>query len=343
MRNDVPSIVDNGLRITHISSWRPARKFPETYPGQFPNSSYILCNDLVHPVLPGDGPFGYVVLTDTGWESADRFLRLRKVSPLSHRIPVLAYGANRNPATLHIKLRDYGYEASRNSCIPVLKGSLGGADIVACGLHGQGYLYGELLMDAEYSGSTSLEVGVLLLDVEQLRIMNDSEGIRSGLYSLAAIPGTLVEGGSSEISPLGYVANKQVWVSPVLNSPIAYSSVPAMGRSLPGMYATEILKHVIDALNLTHAILSATAIDNLPSLAEELAKYLNGQWWYQFHTGNRPVNGYQRVMKLFSERVADSTIPTRTIDRLRRDSICLTPEQSYSPGPQFTWTRQLAG
>lgn len=342
MSNDLPPAIDDELQITHISSWLPARQFPETYPGQFPSSSYILYNDRVHPVLPSDGPFCYVVLTDTGWESADHFLRHRNTSPLSHRIPVLAYGANRNPATLHIKLRDYGYEASRNNCIPVLKASLDGADIVACGLHGQGYLYGELLMDAEYTGSTSLEVGVLLLDVDQLRVMNDSEGIRSGLYILAAVPGTLVEGTDKKISPLGYVANKRVWVSPVFNSPIAYSSVPAMGRSLPGMHATEILRHVIEVLNLTDKILAATAIDNLPSLAEELVKYLNGQWWYQFHTGNRPLNGYQRVMTLFSERLADSTIPVRTIDRLRRDSICLAPEQAYSPGPQFTWTRQSA-
>lgn len=343
MNNEILSSVDDEMQITHISSWRPARKFPETYPGKFPSSSYMLCNDRVHPVLPGDGPFGYTVRTVAGWESADDFLRHRDLSPLSHRIPVLAYGANRNPATLHIKLRDYGYEASRDICIPVLKGSLGGADIVACGLHGQGYLYGELLMDVEYTESTSLDVGVLLLDVEQLRVMNDSEGIRSGLYVLAAVPGTLVEGNGSEISPLAYVANERVWVSPVLNSPIAYCSVPAVARSLPGMNATKILGHVINALNLTHEIVAATAIDDLPSLAGELAKYLNGQWWYKFHTGNSPTKGYRRVMALFSERMADSTIPVRTVDRLRRDSICFASEHAYAPGPQFTWTRQSAG
>lgn len=343
MSSDLLSTTGDGLQITHISSWRPARKFPETYPGKFPSSSYILRNDLVHPVLPGDGPFDYMVLTAAGWESADGFLRRRNASPLSHRIPVLAYGANRNPATLHIKLRDYGHEASRGSCIPVLKGSLRGADIVACGLHGQGYLYGELLMDTEYTGSTSLDVGVLLLDIEQLRVMNDSEGIRSGLYVLAAVPGTLVEGNGSEISPLAYVANERVWLSPGVNSPIAYSSVPAVGRSLAGMNATKILGHVIDVLNLTHEIVVATAIDDPSSLAGELAKYLNGQWWYKFHTGNMPINGYQRVMALFSERMAESTIPVRTVDRLRHDSICLASEQAYAPGPQFTWTRQSAG
>lgn len=337
------STIDSEPQITLISSWRPARKFPETYPGKSPSGSYILCNDLVHPVLPGDGPFGYMVLAASGWESVDSFLRHRNTSPLSHRVPVLAYGANRNPATLHIKLRNYGHETNRDSCIPVLRGSLSGVDIVACGLHGQGYLYGELLMDTEYTGSTSLDVGVLLLDVEQLRIMNDSEGVRSGLYVLAAVPGALVEGTDSEISPLAYVANERVWVSPVLNSPIAYSSVPAVGRSLPGMNATNILKHVINVLDLTHEIVAATAIEDLPSLASELAKYLNGQWWYKFHTGNRPIDGYRRVKALFSERMADSTIPVRTIDRLRSDSICLEAEQAYAPGPQFTWMRQSAG
>jgi hypothetical protein len=136
---------------------------------------------------------------------------------------------------------------------------------------------------------------------------------------------------------------ERVWVSPLLNSPIAYSSIPAVGSSLPGMNATKMLRHVIDVLDLTHEIVVATAIDNLPSLASELAKYLNGQWWYNFHTGNKPIHGYQSVMALFSERMADSTIPVRTIDWLRRDSICLTSEQAYAPGPQFTWIRQSAG
>lgn len=343
MSNNLLSTIDDGLRITHVSSWRPARKFPETYPGKFPSSSYILCNEWVHPVRPGDGPFDYMVLTASGWEPTDYFLRHRNVSPLSHRIPVLTYGANRNPATLYIKLRDYRREVSRNSCIPVLKGSLGGANVVACGLHGQGYLYGELLMGTEYTESTSLDVGVLLLDAEQLRVMNDSEGIHSGLYALAAVPGTLLEGNNREILPLAYVAMERVWVSPLLNSPIAYSSVPAVGSSLPGMNATKMLGHVIAVLDLTHEIVAATAIDNLSSLASELAKYLNGQWWYNFHTGNKPIHGYQSVMALFSERMADSTIPVRTIDWLRRDSICLTSEQAYAPGPQFTWIRQSAG
>lgn len=343
MSSKIPLSVNDGLRITHISSWRSARKFPETYPGRSPTSSYLLCNDQVHPILPGDGPLEYKVLTAVGWESVDGFLRQRNVSPLSHRIPVLAYGANRNPATLHIKLCDYEHRTSQNSCIPVLKSSLDGADIVGCGLHGQGYLYGELLMDREYTASTSLDVCVLLLDAEQLRVMNDSEGICSGLYVLAAIPGTLVEGNDNKISPLAYVANQRVWVSPVFNSPIAYSSVPAVGRLLPGMSATEMLGHAINVLDLRHEIVAATAIEDLPSLADELIKYLNGQWWYGFHTGNKPIDGYRRVMTLFSERMADSAIPVRTIDRLRRNSVCFASEQAYAPGPQFTWARQSAG
>ena len=335
--------MDNELQITHVSAWQPARKFPETYPGKFPSSSYLLCNDRVHPVLPGDDPFSYMVLTAGEWESIESFLQHGHFSPLSNRIPVLAYGANRNPATLHIKLRDYEYEAGQGSCIPALKGNLDGADIVACGLHGQGYLYGELLIDTEFTRSTLLDVSILLLDIAQLRVMNDSEGVRSGLYTLAAVPGILTEGNDREISSLAYVANERVWVSPALDSPISYSSAPALGRSLPEMSATNMLEHVIDTLHLTHEIIAATAMSDPPLLASELAKYLNGQWWYNFNTGNRPIRGYQQIRELFLERMAESTIPIRTIDRLRRDSICLELEQAYAPGPQFTWARQSTG
>lgn len=341
MSNHVPSTLDNELQITRVSAWQPARLFPETYPGKSPNTSYLLCNDRVHPVLPGDEPFSYMVLTARGWESINSFLRRGHFSTLASRIPVLAYGANRNPATLHIKLRDYGYETSRGSCIPVLKSNLGGADIVACGLHGQGYLYGELLIDTEFTRSTLLDVSIQLLDIEQLRVMNDSEGVRLGLYTLAAVPGTSIEGGDRKISSLAYIANERVWVSPALSSPISYSSAPARGRSLPEMSATKMLEHVINTLHLRHEIVAATAISDPPLLASELAKYLNGQWWYNFHTGNSPIKGYQRVMELFSERMADSTIPVKSIDQLRRDNTCLELEEAYAPGPQFTWARQL--
>lgn len=338
MSSDIASAPGGELRVTPVSEWQPARKFPETYPGKFPHTSYLLCDDRVHPILPGDGPFGYRVRTASGWEPADVFLRHRGVPPLSHRIPVLAYGANRNPATLHIKLHDYRQGQSPSSCIPVLRGRLSGADVVACGLHGQGYLYGELLMAEEYTGSTILDVAILLLDTEQLRVMNDSEGIRSGLYVLAAVPGVSVEGKEGTAAPLAYVANQRVWISRALSSPIAYSSVPAVGRSLPGMNATEILGHVIDTLGLAPEIVAATALEDSPSLAAELAKYLNGQWWYEFHTKNKPIDGYRRIMDIFSERMAGNAVQMRTVDRIKLDGVCLSSGQAYAPGPQFTWS-----
>jgi hypothetical protein len=48
-------------------------------------------------------------------------------------------------------------------------------DVVACGLHGQGYLYGDLLIGSELTEATSTEAWLLLLDHDQLRVLHDSE------------------------------------------------------------------------------------------------------------------------------------------------------------------------
>lgn len=56
MSSDIASVPGGELQVTPVSEWQPARKFPENYPGKFPRTSYLLCNDRVHPILPGDGP-----------------------------------------------------------------------------------------------------------------------------------------------------------------------------------------------------------------------------------------------------------------------------------------------
>ena len=324
-------------RVLPVSSWRPARKFPDTYPGECPDGSYVLWHDQVHPLVKGNLDAPYILLTNNrgGTQPLQSFLSQRAMPALIDRVAVLAYGANRNPATLHIKLRDYAYRRSGDNCIPVLKGQLERADVVACGLHGQGYLYGELLLDERYTSTTSLDVRVLLLNLEQLRVMNDSEGIKSGMYALAAVPGARLEGCGGTLSALAYVANERVWRSPKLQSPLAFASVPASGRRLAAMSAIQMLGHVIEALDLANEVVSATGLAHDSSLPAELSKYLNGQWWYQFNTGNSPIIGYRRVMSLFRESMVDGAIRIRTLDLLRQRGVCLNQEEAYAPSREF--------
>jgi hypothetical protein len=329
MANEASSDVPH---VTPVSSWRPARKFPLTYPGDCPDHSYLLHDEDVLPVTPSSASGEYLVLADGDWQPLDVALQTRGSSGLSGRTPVIAYGANRNPATLHAKLRNYGAGGS----IPVLKGSLTGADVVACGLHGQGYLYGDLLLSPEYVADTVLDICVLALDSDQLRAINDSEGISSGMYSLATIGRVSIEGVDKLVAPLAYLANERVFISPELHLPIAYSGVGATGRSLPSMQARDVLEHAIQTLGIADAVSDATGLDP-SSLVDDLAKYLNGQWWYQFHTGDRPLEGYRRVLEIFSTMLAQSSVPTRTLDRVTRDGLLLTAASAYAPGARFTW------
>lgn len=325
-----------GTAETPVDLWRPARLYPQTYPGDCPPGGYVLRGDTVHPLVStGEGDLA--ALAGDHWRPLDDFLAERGDAPLAERVPVLAYGANRNPATLRIKLDNYGGAGS----VPVLAGFLPGADVVACGLHGHGYLYGELVLDAEVVGRTALDVRVLLLDDDQLRVMNDSEGLRSGMYSLAVVEGVIVHGVTDSVAPLAYLAGERAWVSPQLGSPIAYSEIHAKGRQLPAMSGSEILEHVLEVLDLGGEVCAATGIDR-EDLLEELPKYLNGQWWYAFHTGDRPVAGYRRVLDLFAEAMAASCAPVRTLDRLRPRGALLDPAAAYSPDATHRWDAALS-
>ncbi|MCD0452158.1 hypothetical protein LO762_23620 [Actinocorallia sp. API 0066] len=252
---------------------------------------------------------------------------------VAERVPVLAYGANRNPATLHVKMGDYRYRApfGRDVCLPVLRATLADAEVVACGLHGQGYLYGELLLDSPHADGVVLEARVCLADADQLRVLNDSEGIREGHYRLVRVPGVRVEAAGVEISAVAYAADAHVWVSPVHESPLGFDTVPALGRRVPSLNATEGLDHVITVLGLREDVCRWTGLDDTGSLAAELAKYLNGQWWYARHTGREPIAGYGRVLGAVREGMAGRTLRSRTFDSLAERGLVIG--DAYAPEP----------
>ena len=183
---------DNGHSVA--DDWPPARMAPESYPGACPSGHYLLCNGSVYPLVETTAGSGYDVVHESGKrEELDSHLARLGVCPLAERYPVLAYGANRNPGTLNIKFHHYGSSSlASNYCIPVLKATIRGADVAACRLHGHGYFYGELLVDSSFSEQTELEVRVGLVDLGQLRALNDGEGLPQQMYSPARFPGVQV-------------------------------------------------------------------------------------------------------------------------------------------------------
>ncbi|WP_187247629.1 hypothetical protein [Actinomadura alba] len=314
-----------------IDFWRPARKFPEHYPGECPLADYLLWNRHVHPLEYSDTA-GFVI-GGNEHRSLDDLLAALELPGLAERTPVLAYGANRNPATLHVKLLNYGYRSPNGTdwCVPVLRGELHGADVAVAGLHGHGYLYGELLLNTEYSRDAVLQARICLVDADQLRVLNDSEEIREGSYHLARIPRTRLVSTGAPVQTLGYVANAHTWSSPVHGTPIGYTSVQATGRRYPSMTATDGLAHALDALDIRRQVSALSGIADDDRMAAELAKYLNGQWWYRFQTGQAPIAGYESILEIFRAAMADSSLPVRTYDHLAELGQIIPVEAAYSP------------
>ena len=96
--------------ITSLKDWKPARQFPETYPGDCPPHSYFILDDLVFPLQfedPHDFSSGYLVQADGRRKGVDSLLASLGLPALANRYASLAFGANRNPATLHIKFLNY--------------------------------------------------------------------------------------------------------------------------------------------------------------------------------------------------------------------------------------------
>jgi hypothetical protein len=329
--------------VTSVGAWRPARQYPETYPGDCPPTSYFILNENVYPVAvtaTGDlliEPFG------DASEAVDSVLSKLELPSVEDRYVVVAYGANRNPATLSIKLLNYGYRSPNGViAVPALRGRMSSTDVVACGLHGQGYLYGDLLIGSGLTKATSTEAWLLLLDHDQLRVLHDSEGVSTGLYTVAVLPDTHVDGFSRSISPLVYVANTRMLISPQYDRPLAFSSVAAEGRGIPEMTAGQMIQHTLQVFSLRSSVSRMTGIVDDENLPGQLMKYLNGQWWYHFNTAQAPLEGYDGVLRLFEEHIGRSSTRLSTADHMRRQGLALSPDGSYAPGRSFTWGRLTA-
>lgn len=313
--------------------WPPARISPETYPGDCPPGHYLLCSGHVFPLAENGADIGYDVIHESGQrDELDSYLSGLGLSPLAERFPVLAYGANRNPGTLDIKFRNYGGAAlGSNYCVPVLKATLRGADVVACRLHGHGYFYGELLVDSPFSEETEVEVRVVLADREQLRALNDSEGLPQHVYSAALVPGVAMSGVSRPVSPITYVSNARVWASPAFAAPVGFSVIPAAGRRYPAMTSRELMDHVLDVYELRPEVSRITGLSDDAHLAREVAKYLNGQWWYNFNSGDEPIAGYSRILRLFGSVMDASVIDSHSRDHLAARGLLLDAGSAYDP------------
>lgn len=328
------------MKISSIESWKPARYFPESYPGESPNSSYLYCDNLVLPIDYESG-YGFQVFNSSeNPKNLNEFLLNNNLPVLEDRFPIIAYGANRNPATISIKLKNYKYKSSRiKEVIPMLKGVLQNADVVASGLHGQGYFYGDLLLNSKFAAGCSIEIWISLLDKDQLRVMNDSEGIKSKLYSLAWIDDVFLSDTKKKLRSLVYVSNEPILI---LNSePVAFNQVKANNRRIPSMNALEMLDTFLEAFNLKKETSKISGIPIDSQFASELMKYLNGQWWYQFNTHNIPLLGFKQILDLFKNAIKTNYSQDGSTSYLRRLNQLVLPQEAYSLDDDFTFKKMI--
>ncbi|MEU7981471.1 hypothetical protein AB0B63_23450 [Micromonospora sp. NPDC049081] len=314
-----------------MSYWEAARSHPFTYPGAHPDGPFVLVDNEVHGLDRS--------LTLTEGTSLNDLLHTRSLPAVATRYPVLAYGGNRNPATLRLKMSHYRYATpGRGTVIPVLPARLRGFDVVAGGLSGQGYLYADLFAD-EHTAATELDVHVLLLDDDQLRAMHDSEGVRTDLYDVAVLHGVELPG-LGHSAALAYVGVAPVVFSPLLNAPLAFEAVRATGRALPAFGATAMIAHMISAAGLSseiRAIVAPGIIEPLDDmqLATELMRYLNGQWWWHQHTGQRRLLACDRLEKAIRAGLAATSRPSKTRDLVALHEPVLSPDNAYQPGGEL--------
>jgi hypothetical protein len=321
---------------------------PESYPGSCPPGHYLLCDGAVLPLAEDtarDGLGGYQVVGESGERTPlDAFLTDHGTDPLAERFPVLAYGANRNPGTLAIKFRNHGGPTLGSAyCIPVLKATIRRADVAACRLHGHGYFYSELLIDSPLTAQTEIEARVLMADLAQLRALNDSEGLPQRMYSAALMPGVEVSGIGQSLSPITYVANVRVWSSPASGTPVGYSLIPATGRQYPAMTSRQIMDHVLTTHGLRPAVSRITGLANDATLAQEVTKYLNGQWWYQFNSHDTPIAGYTELLELINTAMDASVIDDHSRNRLAAAGLVLDTDAAYNPGDTLRLGNTLTG
>jgi hypothetical protein len=320
--------------------WPAPRQLPATYPGPAPDGHYLLIDDAVVPLVADeaggaagpDGTAGALRVRLADGTPVDDVLARLGGAPLAERVPALAYGANRSPHSLAMKLAHHGYTPpGPASVLPVLAGTVADLDVVAAGFSWQGFVYADLAP----SPGTRVSVLVTLLDPGQVAAINDSEGVGRGLYECAFVPGFTVEGTATTFRALAYAGCRPVFVSPEAGTPLAFSAIAASGRRFPAEAQVGVLAHVLRSTGVVGdvaALLRVPASDEV-AVARELVRLVSGQWWYAHNTDDRPMGLAVEAERLVGAALAAHAAPQSTAERLAAQGDALSAEAAYACGP----------
>jgi hypothetical protein len=268
----------------------------------------------------------------------DRALAAVGAAPLAERVPVLAYGANRSPHTLAMKMAHHGRSPGPGPAapvaIPVLAGSVTGLDVVAAGLSSQGFVYA----DVAPSPGTRISVLLTLLDPDQATAVHRSEGVGAGMYECALVDGFEVAGAPGlTLEAVAYAGCLPVFVSPELAAPLAFATIAAEGRRFAAEDQVGIMAHVLRSTGVAPAVaglLGSDAGDPLAT-ARDLTRLLSGQWWYAHNTGDEPLAVARRAGDLVTEALRAHGAARSTAARLAEAGKVLAPDVAYASGPEL--------
>ncbi|MCB0964921.1 MAG: hypothetical protein KDA98_16715 [Acidimicrobiales bacterium] len=320
-----------------VHEWEAARSHPHTYPGACPAGSFVMVDEAVHRLVVAPAGLGASTV-DFGESTValEQLLEDRGLARIEDRVPVVAYGGNRNPGTIALKCRHYDYRSPGEGDVFVaLRATMRGVDVVAGGLSDQGYLYADLFVAPEVA-DTEVDVWVLLLDREGLRMIHDSEGVTMGAYVCARFGGLQVDGVAGEVEGLAYAGALPVFRSPELDGPMAFASVSARGRVLSEFATVDMLDHALGALGLRQRAGELVGVGDHAELGAQVMKFLNGQFWYRRNTGDRRIESAEALEMAIWEGLLGQGHPLTTADAMRARGAVLATETAYDPPDDLT-------
>jgi hypothetical protein len=335
---------DDDLRSGRpATDWPAPRQVPTTYPGTAPDHHYLLVDGRVVPLdAQWTGAGGRLTVALDDGTPVDDLLAGAGLPTLAERVPVLAYGANRSPHTLALKLVHHGYESPGAVVVPVLAGTLTGLDVVAGSLSRQGYL------NADVTPSPGTEISVLLtlLDPGQAAAVHESEGVGRGRYGCALVPGFTAAGDEDGrlLDVLAYAGRHPVFVSPETGTPLAHAAIAALDRRFAAYDQVDLLAHVLSTTGASGPVAEVLGLglDDPPAeVAHELVRLLSGQWWYAHNTGDRRTAAAVRAEGLVGEALARHTAPQSTADRLATEGALLDAGVVLAAGPDLRLGAQI--
>lgn len=163
------------VHVTRYQMSSPGRGPAPHYPGERPDTSFVVDGTTVYPLRPAPDGRSWQVRETDGWQDADRWLTHRGHSRLSERVAVLSYGSNANPAELS--------RIAKDCPIVAIRGAVFGAAAAYCST--------QRSRDDQYPAGLveeSPSIGewhtILLITPEQQNVLNAKEGTRSGHYEL---------------------------------------------------------------------------------------------------------------------------------------------------------------